>query len=201
MRRSPTASWSCYVSLKRGNVGRAVAKDLILLLLGGLITIGTSIAIEFLRRPRLTITPAPPQDFSTPFAPAGLRSLRVFVRNEPLPYCLSWMLRGPALQSRGEIFFHHLDGQSVFGKGMEGRWAGTPEPIPISVFGSGGERFKIIDFARFTSGTRLDIYPGEQEELDLAARMDQDAECYGWEQRELFSSKRTRKEPNLEAPP
>lgn len=36
--------------------------------------------------------------------------------------------------------------------------------------------------------SRIDIYPGEQEELDIAARFDNETEAYGWNNEAYFSS-------------
>jgi hypothetical protein len=43
------------------------------------------------------------------------------------------MVRGPALQCRAEITFHHQDGHNVFGRAMDGRWASSPEPVPSPI--------------------------------------------------------------------
>jgi hypothetical protein len=33
----------------------------------------------------------------------------------------------------------------------------------------------------------MDVYPGEQERLDIAARFDNESECYGWSNDSYFS--------------
>jgi hypothetical protein len=70
---------------------------------------------------------------------------------------------------------------------MEARWAGAPEPIPLPAIDPNGQMFQIIDFARFTSGTRMDIYPGDEEELDIVVRIEPDQECYGWNNEAYFA--------------
>ena len=171
------------------------------MLSGGLITLAVAMTIEFLRRPKLTISIKRPDDFLLGAAQAQARSLKLIIKNEPLPPCASWMLRGPALQARGTIVFRHLDGRQVFGRTMEARWAGTPEPIPIPVVGPGDQAFQIIDFARFASGTRMDIYPGDEEELDLVERIEPDQECYGWNNESYFDPSVRGRNPNWKLPP
>jgi hypothetical protein len=78
------------------------------------------------------------------------------------------------------ITFHHLDGQNVFGRSMEARWAGSLEPVAIPVVNSEGkQQFQILD-PRLNAESRMDVYPGEFETLDVAVRLDDDEDCYGW---------------------
>jgi hypothetical protein len=97
------------------------------------------------------------------------------------------MIRASALQCRATITFHHLDGQNIFGRAMNGRWSGSPEPVTLPVVGPQGQQFQIIDFTRLTLESRMDIYPGQIECLDIAARSDDDEECYGWNNEAYFS--------------
>ena len=71
------------------------------------------------------------------------------------------MMRAPALQCRATISFHHLDGQQVFTEVMEGRWAGSVEPLPLPVIGPEGQQSQIIDVMRLTLESRIDIYPAK----------------------------------------
>jgi hypothetical protein len=90
------------------------------------------------------------------------------------------MQRAAALQCRGEITFHHLDGQDVFGRRMTVRWSSSPQPVGSQVTDLKGQiQFVIQDFAR-TAEARMDVYPGEEEILDIAARFDEEPDCYGW---------------------
>jgi len=154
------------------------------ILIGGLITIATAIAIEYFRRPKLELCiERPPLDvLYRANAPArDARHLRLKLRNNSLPAVLRWMQRGAALQCRGEITFHHLDGQDVFGRKMTVRWASSPQPVASQVTDlRGNVQFVIRDFARTASDVRMDVYPGEEEILDVAARFDGEPECYGW---------------------
>jgi len=100
------------------------------------------------------------------------------------------MTRAPALQCKATIAFHHLDGQNIFGRSMEGRWAGSPEPTVIEGVGELSHpsddrppdpiKLTIIDRMRLTLKSRIDVYPGESEDLDIVARLDEDEHCYGW---------------------
>lgn len=129
-----------------------------------------------------------------------MRSLRVSVLNEPLPVWAKWMVRAPALQCRATITFHHLiDGRNFFGRAMEGRWAGSPEPLPLPVIGPQGQQFQVLDFTRLTLKSRIDIYPGQTQVLDIANRPDNDDECYGWNNETYFATPPWRN-PNWKLP-
>ena len=162
-------------------------KDIVLLLMGGLIAALVTTSVEYLRRPHLALSIHPAVSIPTAFAPDGLRSLRVAVTNKPLPLWLSWMLREPALQCRGAVIFRHLENQQdIFGRPMDARWANTPLPVPIPVVGPEGQNFHIVDAARLASGSRIDIYPGETELLDIAVRIGSDDDGYGWNNEAYF---------------
>jgi hypothetical protein len=102
------------------------------------------------------------------------------------------MQRSAALQCRGRITFHHLDGQDVFGRAMEVRWAGSPQPIASQILDPDTQEvcFVIQDFARIAD-SRVDVYPGEEELLDVAARLDNEADCYGWNNESYLYAWRT----------
>src|SRR5271155_4100768 len=106
-------------------------------LLGAVASMGTSILVEYLRRPSLQIKAIPAVETAYPPGSnpvANIRTVRVKIENKPLPGWAKWMLRVPALQCRAAITFHHLnDERDIFGRAMEGRWTATPEPIPIAI--------------------------------------------------------------------
>jgi hypothetical protein len=56
------------------------------------------------------------------------------------------------------------------------------------VVGERGERFLIIDPIRLITESRIDVYPGESQLLDVAARFDDDEDCYGWNNEAYFSN-------------
>jgi len=153
------------------------------IIIGGLITILTAIGVEYLRGPRLALSiEEPPCDilYAATRPARHARYLRLILLNRPLPALARWMLRAPALQCRGEITFHHLDGQDVFGRAMAVRWANSPQPIPNQILDLQGQPvFQILDFAR-TAESRIDVYPGEKQIVDVVARFDEEPDCYGW---------------------
>ncbi len=109
------------------------------------------------------------------------------LRNKPLPAVLHWMLRGTALQCRGEIRFHHLDGQDKLGRKMPVRWANSPQPVANQITDLQGHvQFVMQDRTRSGTESRIDVYPGEEEILDVAARFDDEADCYGWNNDSYF---------------
>ncbi len=64
---------------------------------------------------------------------------------------------------------------------MPVRWARSPEPIANQIVDTNGKlQFHIVDFGRAATESRIDVYPGEEEILDVAVRFDDGADCYGW---------------------
>src|SRR5262249_37004910 len=116
----------------------------------------------------------------------------MLVTNKPLPRFAKWMMRVPALQCRASISFHHLDGPNIFGRSMMGRWSGSPEPVSLPIIAPDGNVSQMIDLTRLTPVSRIDIYPGETETLDIVIRADDDAECYGWNNEAYSSSPKWR---------
>jgi hypothetical protein len=117
-----------------------------------------------------------------------VRFLHLKLVNEPLSRLFKWMLRETALQCHGSISFHHLDGQNVFGRSMPIRWSGSPEPVSMSlVITVDDKRFQVIDPTRLALISRMDVQAGETEVFDVAAKFDNEEECYGWSNENYFS--------------
>jgi hypothetical protein len=160
-------------------------------IIGGFVSIGAVVFVEYLRRPSLELSKEdPPLD--NRYDPPGsrpateMRSLRVEVSNETLPWFARWMDRAPALQCRATITFHHLaDEQDILGRAMEGRRASTPEPLPIVLAPANPQGQPVV---LIPQSHGVDIYPGESELLDIAIRADNDTECYGWNNETYFST-------------
>ena len=151
------------------------------------IAILITIWIENLRKPKLRLRIAPPTDLRYQNRPAtDARFLGLELLNMPLSRIARWMLRNAALQCHRTITFHHLDGQNIFGRAMPIRWSGSPEPVTMQV-SLGSQHLLITDPARFTLTPRVDVYPGELERLDIAAKFDDEGECYGWSNENYFS--------------
>lgn len=63
---------------------------------------------------------------------------------------------------------------------MAGRWAGSPQPIPLEAIADDNRGFQIFDPMRLTLDSRIDVYPGERQILDIVARHDAEPGSYGW---------------------
>ncbi len=159
------------------------------IVLGALVAIFLTIWIEYLRKPKLFLRIAPPSDptYESGDRPAQVaRFTALELHNKPLPRAFRWMQRNAALQCHGTLTFHHLDGQNVFGRSMPIRWSGTPEPTPIGLQ-IGDTRVFIADPSKFRLESRVDVYPGESQRLDVAAKFDDEQETYGWSNESYFS--------------
>jgi hypothetical protein len=158
------------------------------IVLGAIIAIISTIITEMLRKPDLRLEVVPPVDMVFQGQPANqMRAVRLKLTNTALPSWARWMSRNAALQCHGNITFHHLDGQNVFGRSMHIRWASAPEPVPIRVQ-IGNQEGLIFDSTKFTLSQRIDVYPGESAELDVAVRLDSEPNCYGWSNENYFSN-------------
>lgn len=177
------------------NFQHALAQPAVQILLGAVIAVLIPIWVEYLRQPRLTLsieTPPFEVDYPAGERPAyTARYLRLRLFNKALPKRMRWMLRDSAQQCHGTITFHHNDGQNVFGRAMSIRWSGSPQPIPLEGR-IGNQVLMIVDPMRITLDSRMDVYPDKNELFDVAARFDNDAECYGWNNEAYFSDPRWR---------
>jgi len=159
------------------------------IIFGGILTILVAVWVEWLRRPKLKLSIEPPIDIMINPGNLNSRSLRVLASNASLSRFLFFMVRSPALQCRATITFHrHADGQDIFGKPMAARWAGALQPNSIPIVDNAGNVVsRILDPERIGVGSRMDIYPGEFEPLDIVARIENDPECYGWNNETYFT--------------
>jgi len=161
------------------------------ILLGAILSIVTTIFIEFQRKPKLNIRIAKASDNHYPNHPAQrAKFLGVDIENKPLPLVFRWLSRNTATQCTTLLTFYHLDGQKVFSSFMVGRWSGSPEPVaPIAISGD-NITIKNVTISFDLSAASIlkrDIFPGNLERLDVAARFDNDNECYGWNNEAYFS--------------
>jgi hypothetical protein len=162
-------------------------------ILGAILSILITIWVEYLRKPKLNFQKSniSDQDYSLfpEKRPANkARFLSVVIENKPLSSVVRWLSRSAALQCHAEITYYHLDGQNVFGRAMTARWSGLVEPIPtIQISGERNQIF-ISNVGQNISTTRKDIYPGEGASLDIAARFDNDVDCFGWNDEAYFSN-------------
>lgn len=150
--------------------------------LGATLSLLIAAAIEYLKKPRLElIHEDPPVDHQYPHhAAKHVRFLRVRVRNLAMPGWLRWLGRSAAYQCIGYVQFHHIDnGAALFVKPMPIRWSGSAEPVTLQVQ-QDGTVLQIFDPVRYDSAFRRDCFPGSEEIADVAAKFDDDRECYGW---------------------
>jgi len=148
---------------------------MIQLLIGSLIAVCLVLFVEYQRKPSLKIEIPSPINFKE------FRSLRLRVRNLSLPRIFKWIYRQPALQCHGNITFHYINnGQNIFGREMQIRWVNNPEPIPLEIIFNDGKKAKMYDPIRFTQLQRMNIYPGEYEDLDIVIRFNREKQCFGF---------------------
>jgi hypothetical protein len=154
------------------------------IIFGTVVSLGIAIFIEYLRRPDLTLEIDPPVDstFASVMPATKMRSLRVKFSNKRLPGWARWMLRAPAQQCRATITFHNSDSkQDIFDRAMEGRWASSPEPMQLQLLTPEGRPLPDAPPTFMMPESRgIVVYPGDSEILDIAARVDDDDNCYGW---------------------
>ena len=156
---------------------------------GAVVSITLTMLIEYLRLPRLILEiEQPPHTANNPDKTTR-RHLRLILKNKPLPPGFGWMQRSAATQCKGAITFHVIgDGQDVFGRSMEVRWASSPGPRRSQILNlDGNVQYKIQDFGRAGTG-RVDVYPGDQEILDVAVRYEGETDCYGWNNEVYFNN-------------
>jgi hypothetical protein len=150
--------------------------------LGALLSLLASISIEYQRKPKLTLEiEEPPTDKIFESAPAkNARFVRVLLHNKPMPKLFRWLDRSAAMQCNGEIQFHYSsDGTPIFIKAMPIRWATSDEPFSPQVL-SNGRIALVFDPSKYNAAFRRDCFPGNKEPIDIAARFDEESECYGW---------------------
>lgn len=176
-----------------GLFGAHIGAEAIGVVFGGFITIALALWVEYLRSPnlRITLDEDAPLDFvGVQGSPAQQwRAVRVRLLNKSLGIWWARVLtRLPALECRATITFHHLNGQNLFGGVMEGRWSSSPEPVAFPGTGIIEHRdgntdniaIQFVDWSRLAQPSRISIYPGESQSLDVAVRLDDDVPCYGW---------------------
>jgi hypothetical protein len=148
--------------------------------------------LEYLRRPRLrmSIEPRPIDSRYGDDAPArNVRTVRVILNNRPIFRLFKWMVRAPAQQCRASITFHHLDGQDVFSRSMNGRWSNSPQPVLSDILDLTGKRImRLLNPNDLLLISRIDVHAGDGQPLDIAIRADDDTECYGWNNEAYFST-------------
>lgn len=149
--------------------------------LGALLSLLVSIYIEFQRKPKLHFEiEDPPHDSKPTGGIKDARFLRVLLCNEPMPRFLKWLDRNPAMQCYGEVQFYHFeDGAQIFSKPMPIRWGASNEPYTLQVLPDKSSAL-VFDYVKYNSAFYRNCFPGIKEPIDVAARFDDDEECFGW---------------------
>ncbi len=147
-------------------------------ILGGVITVFIMLYIfERKRRPRLTIS-REPEVYVTH---DNNKFIRVLVKNDNMvPEWISWAYDSqPALMCQARIVFFYENFQ-VLGpeKEMIGRWSKTPNAMYSKFPTSSGEMTVLLNPESVKDW--VDIPPGGEEILDIAAKFNADEHCQGW---------------------
>lgn len=149
---------------------------------GALLTLIISMYIEYQRKPKLYFEiENPPHEHNYDSGPVRhARFLRVNLCNRAMPKWLRWLGRDAAMQCDGNLQFYHIDNAApVFSKPMPVRWSLSDEPLSLQVLPD-GQGALIFDPFKYNTILRRNCFPGTKETLDVAARFDEDEECYGW---------------------
>jgi len=153
-------------------------ENLLFFLLGSAVTIGTAIAIEAMRLPRLEIRVAPIQTIQ--FASAVQAKLGEFLHLDVFNRsdAPAWMLPGTANRCRARIRLLMPDGATVFE--MEGRWSSAPEPAFTPIYDNELRQIAAFEDRALTAMQHIDITPNEHQTLNALVRFDRESACYGW---------------------
>lgn len=168
-------------------------------LFGGLITFAAAFLIEYLRKPKLRLSiEHPPLDRTDDSGKTHVsRHLRLLLHNDVSSAFAPWMQRASAVQCRGTITFHHLDdGQNVFDRAMVVRWANSAEPLTslgLATAPVAGQfpNQPVPPIFKFTLVSRIDVYAGDEELLDVAVRFRGEKDCFGWNNEAYLHNWRT----------
>jgi len=147
-------------------------------LLASIIGVGLVLWIDRQRRPRLRMTVGIPGtiDKFDPLHRPVTTFLHVRIDNERTKFPVSLFYDADAAHSCAAwLTFYHLDGHKVFDREMAGRWTETPEPSMRQI----RQDNKTVVMLAGVKNT-VDIPSGEYANVDVAARMIPDRECYGW---------------------
>jgi hypothetical protein len=150
--------------------------------IGALLSFLASIYIEYQRKPKLSFEiEDPPFDANYTNADAKkARFVRVYLQNKPMPHCLRWIDRDPAMQCYGNVEFYHIvDGDLVLVKPMPIRWSLSDEPFSSHIM-PGNQIVRLFDPTKYSASFYRNCFPGIKELIDVAGRFDDDDDCYGW---------------------
>ncbi len=153
--------------------------DILGIIIGSVISIGTTIIIENFKKPDLYFQiEDPPIDMKYPNAPAKkARFLRVQLWNNDI----KWLTRETAMHCNASIqVLHHDDLSPVFKNKISARWAGSDEPLSPQLDAKTGNIIQIFDPSKYSAAFRRNCHPGTKETIDVVVRFDDDDDCYIW---------------------
>lgn len=152
------------------------------MVLGAVVSGFVAVILDWLRRPKLTISIGePPLPVKTVDAEGNIlenytavRALAANTRRWP-----RWWPRQTLIRASALITFHDpRTGADLFNRSMRGRWASLPQPeIMVLVE---GKKTLWADPALIANVPEIDIPWGEVEPLDIAVRFQNDSDAYGW---------------------
>jgi hypothetical protein len=162
----------------------SLASIITAVLLGVLASLIVAMFVEWMRKPRLSISILPPENigwYSGVTVIGTFIALRVRVSNDPLPFGFCWMQRQSARDCRATLQFLREDKTPFIARPMPGRWAGSVQPVPLQgVIRPSMATIEIHDIARLTADSRIHIPAGEAEGLDVAVRFHGETNAFGW---------------------
>ncbi len=141
--------------------------------------------VEWMRKPRLSLSILPPEDVGLYGGDGTLIeryvALKVCVSNDALPFAFRWMQRQSARDCRATLNFLREDRTPFIARPMAGRWASSVQPVPLQgLIRPSMETIEIHDIARLTADSRIHIPAGETEGLDVAVRFPAATDAFGW---------------------
>jgi len=170
------------------------------ILAGAVLSISTTLGVEYLRLPKLDILIEEEpsiRDYRGLSKPAErAKFLRVKLWNQS-PNWFEKILNkviplSEARNCHGYINFYRFNGTPIFTDPMKLRWSGSHGPFKRSVV----REDKIITFIDPTivSDTYWrTCYPNKVETIDIACRFDDDSEAYGWTTESMIGEQLWRK--------
>jgi len=157
---------------------------------GALISIWVTMLLEGVQKPNLELELR--SECATRFRAGSHLGyvLQLRLVNKPLPRGLGWLQRNSATEASGTITFRDLNGKDVFGAVMPIRWSNSPQPGYTVVEDTpNAAPIKKMIFNPERLSTTRNIPPGSHDEgvLDVAARFDNESECYGVNNESYFN--------------
>jgi hypothetical protein len=105
----------------------------------------------------------------------------VRVSNKPMPELLRWLDRSAAFHCTGNVQFHCENGAAVFSHPMGVRWSDSEEPYSSQAIQVGNTPLllKTRDQTKYFASAWRDLFPGHHKVMDVAARYDEEDDCFG----------------------